>query len=115
MYDKNNIFAKIIEKKVPSEIVYEDDKLIAIKDIAPEAPVHILVIPKGEYVDFSDFIQKANFQEKTHYYDKVSEIAEKECGEHFRIVTNNGAWAGQTIFHFHTHILGGKSLAKNLA
>lgn len=114
MYDNNNIFAKIIAKEVPADFVYEDDKLIAIKDIEPQAPVHILVIPKGEYIDFEEFIEKASYQDKTHYYNTLKEIANKECGEHFRLVTNNGAWAGQTVFHFHTHILGGKNLAPTL-
>lgn len=115
MYDKNNIFAKIIAKDVPADIIFEDDKLIAIKDIAPQAPVHILVIPKGDYMDFTDFLEDASPSDVAHYYKKVYDIANKECGEHFRLVANNGAWAGQTVFHFHTHILGGKNLTASFA
>lgn len=115
MYDKKNIFAKIIEKEIEADIIFEDDKLIAFKDIAPQAPIHLLVIPKGEYMDFTDFVELAKPEDVSHFFKKVSEIAEKHCGEHFRICSNNGAWAGQTVFHFHMHIIGGKKLSENLA
>ena len=71
MYDQNNIFAKIIRNEIPSEKVYEDETVIAIKDIAPAAPLHILVIPKGEYISFDDFIEKASDSEVTNFFKKV--------------------------------------------
>lgn len=115
MYDKKNVFAKIIEKNIPADIVYEDDKIMAFKDIQPLAPVHLLVIPKGEYTDFNDFIEKSKPHEVSYFFRKVDEIASKHCGEHFRICSNNGAWAGQTVFHFHLHIIGGRNLGNMVA
>lgn len=111
-YDGNNIFAKIIRGEIDSEKIYEDSKILAIKDIYPDAPIHVLVIPKGNYLDFADFIEKASAEEVKYYFYKIKEIAElfglKEEG--YRLITNKGVKSGQTIFHFHTHILGGKEL-----
>lgn len=115
MYDKKNIFAKIISKEIPADIIYEDDRIMAFKDISPLAPVHLLVIPKGEYIDFTDFIEKAKPHDISYFFRKLSEIGEANCGEHFRICSNNGAWAGQTVFHFHMHILGGRNLGGMIA
>ncbi|MGV2432894.1 MAG UNVERIFIED_CONTAM: HIT domain-containing protein [Rickettsiaceae bacterium] len=112
MYDKKNIFAKIIEKNIPADIVFEDDKILAFNDIAPLAPIHILVIPKGEYKDYSDFMAKASTEEIGYFFKKLYEIAKKYCGEDFRLCTNNGQKAGQSVFHFHMHILGGKILGE---
>lgn len=112
MYDKENIFAKIIRGELPSTKLYEDEHLIAINDIYPVAPIHILVMPKGQYTDFQDFSQKATSEEIAHYFKKISDIA-KDCGaEEYRIVTNNGASCGQSVFHFHTHIIGGSKFNK---
>ncbi len=111
-YDQNNIFAKIIRGELPAEKIYEDDKVLAIRDIYPDAPVHILVLPKGKYSDFADFLKKAPPEEIKYYNSKIIEIAEiaglKDSG--YRLITNKGSLSGQTIFHFHTHILGGKQL-----
>ncbi|MDC0864853.1 histidine triad nucleotide-binding protein [Rickettsiaceae bacterium] len=118
MYDKNNIFAKVISGEIPSEKLYEDDSIIAIKDINPATPIHILVIPKGAYRDFSDFSQNASSDEVSHYFKTISNIAKDNGADEYRIVSNNGESAGQSVFHFHTHILSGsgnKSLIdKNL-
>ncbi len=109
IYDKNNIFAKIIEGDVPAKKVYEDEKLIAFHDIAPLAPIHVLVIPKAHYVDYSDFVLNASAEEIRHYYTTIPHIVKllnlEEDG--FRLCTNRGAKSGQSVFHFHTHILGG--------
>ena len=78
MYDKENIFAKIIRGEIPSSKIYEDDYLIAINDINPVAPVHILVITKGEYKDFNEFSQKAKPEELVHYFKKIADIAKNQ-------------------------------------
>jgi histidine triad (HIT) family protein len=109
MYDTNNIFAKIIRGEMPSSKVYEDDKILAFHDISKAAPTHVLVIPKGEYIDYSDFITKASKEDVAHYFTKINEIAlSLGLAEHgFRLCSNNGAKSGQSVFHFHTHVLGG--------
>ena len=110
MYDKNNIFAKIIAKEIPSKLIYEDDQIIAFHDIHPVAPVHALVIPKGQYIDYSHFMEAAPPEIQLYFFKKVASLAKELCGEHFRLCANNGAMSGQTIFHFHMHIIGGKQL-----
>ncbi|MDX2050171.1 MAG: HIT domain-containing protein [Rickettsiaceae bacterium] len=109
-YDKSNIFAKIIKGEIKAEIVYEDDLVVAFKDIAPVAPVHIIVIPKGEYSDFSDFISKASSIDVALYFQKIHAIARSLNVSDYRIISNCGKLSGQTIFHFHTHIISGKKI-----
>lgn len=112
MYDKNNIFARIIRGEVPCHKVYEDDKLLAFKDINPKAKVHVIVVPKGEYKDFVEFSSSASSANFQYFFQKVNDIAKdlgiKESG--YRVLTNIGPDATQTIFHFHIHILGGELL-----
>jgi len=108
MYDSDNIFAKIIRGEVTTNKVYEDEYIIAIHDAYPVAPIHILVIPKGNYTGFDDFISKASSQEVANYFQKISEIANTATADGYRLVTNVGKRSGQTIFHFHTHIISGK-------
>ena len=110
MYDTNNIFAKIIAKEIPSKLIYEDDHVMAFHDLHPVAPVHVLVIPKGSYTDYSDFIANAKPETQLYFFQKAASLAKELCGEHFRLCANNGAMSGQTIFHFHMHIIGGKQL-----
>jgi histidine triad (HIT) family protein len=111
-YDSNNIFAKIIRGEIPCSKVYEDSTTLAFHDISKAAPTHILVVPKGEYVCFSDFADQAPAQEIVDFFRKVKEIASSlgldETG--YRLITNNGSDASQTVSHFHVHILGGKRL-----
>lgn len=107
MYDKNNIFAKIINGDIPAEKLYEDNKVIAIKDINAAAPIHILVLPKGEYTDFADFVANSTPEDIAHYFKTVEKIARENGAENYRLVSNKGTTAGQSIFHFHTHILSG--------
>lgn len=107
MYNKNNIFAKIISGEIPAEKLYEDEMVIAIKDIYPDAPIHILVMPKGQYIDFADFVKKASSIEINHYFKTVAKIAEDNDAIEYRVVSNKGLSSGQSIFHFHTHILSG--------
>ena len=112
MYDKENVFARIINSQLPANKVYEDDKIIAFHDINPESPTHILVVPKGEYIDFSDFITKASGDEVKNYFNKIVDII-KELGleeNGYRLITNKGSQSGQSVFHFHMHILSGRQL-----
>jgi diadenosine tetraphosphate (Ap4A) HIT family hydrolase len=111
-YDSNNIFAKIIRGEIPANKVYEDDKILAFHDISKAAPDHILVIPKGEYNSFANFVQNAPQQEIVDFFTKVAEITTSlgldKTG--YRLITNNGSDASQSVDHFHIHILGGKKL-----
>lgn len=111
-YDQNNVFAKIICGEIPSQKVYEDDKILAFYDISKAAPTHVLVVPKAEYISFADFIDKAESIEIANFFGKVKEIA-SQIGldkNGYRLITNNGSDASQTVPHFHVHILGGKKL-----
>jgi diadenosine tetraphosphate (Ap4A) HIT family hydrolase len=116
-YDQQNIFAKIIRCEIPAKKVYEDEKVLAFHDISKSAPTHVLVVPKGEYKNFSDFVEKAKDEDVTYFFRKVSAIAKllgvNESG--FRIITNSGADASQSVAHFHVHILAGKKMVNLLA
>lgn len=117
MYDKNNIFAKILRGEIPCKKVYEDEFVLAFEDIAPAAPVHVLVIPKGEYVSFDDFALRAPAAEVKGFFAAVQKTAAllnvRENG--YRILSNHGQDAGQIVPHFHVHILGGRLLGRLLA
>ncbi|MBN9564625.1 MAG: histidine triad nucleotide-binding protein [Alphaproteobacteria bacterium] len=116
-YDPNNVFAKIIRGEIPCKKVYEDEHVLGFYDIAPQAPVHVLVIPKGAYIDFNDFSQNASAREVEFFVRAVGKIAREldlpDPG--YRLLTNNGANAGQEVPHFHAHICGGKPLGRMLA
>lgn len=111
-YNSNNIFAKVLRDEIPSQRYYEDDYLIAIQDIEPAAPNHVLVLPRGEYVSYEDFCEHAPAEEIAHFFKTVrhiaSDVLKLEGG--YRLITNIGANASQTVPHFHVHILGGKHL-----
>lgn len=111
-YDNDNIFAKILRGEIPNTTVYEDDDILAFNDIAPQMPVHVLVIPKRPYVDIDDFSANGTAEEIGNFFVKVGEIA-RSLGLHkdgYRVVTNNGQNAGQNVPHFHVHILGGRKI-----
>jgi diadenosine tetraphosphate (Ap4A) HIT family hydrolase len=112
MYDNNNLFAKIIRGEIPCDKVYEDERVIAFKDKFPAAPVHVLVLPKGQYQSFHDFSTQASAEEVVHFFKKVSDIAESLGLEQsgYRLIANHGSDASQTIPHFHMHILGKRRL-----
>lgn len=103
----SSIFIKIINKEIPSTIIYEDDFLICIKDINPKNEIHFLCIPKCEYRDYVEFINNVPDIQISHFFKKVSEIASEYCSS-FNLQINNGANSGQEIFHFHLHIIGFK-------
>ena len=106
MYDTNNIFAKILRQEVPCDIIKENQHAIAFNDIAKKANVHILVIPRGEYTDFSDFQANASESEKLSFYDLVNSIInDGNYTSGYRLITNKGSYGQQEVFHYHMHIL----------
>lgn len=115
-YDDQNIFAKILRGEIPNDTVYENDHVLAFNDIAPQAPIHVLVIPKGAYVSALDFGENASAEEVKALYAAVSKIAaDKGLNENgFRIIGNAGDHGGQEVPHFHIHILGGEKLGPML-
>jgi histidine triad (HIT) family protein len=116
-YDDDNIFAKILRGEIPNKTVYEDDHALAFHDINPQAPVHILVIPKGKYISIADFGVKASAEEIKGFYAAVSKItaAQNLHEPGFRVIANTGLNGGQEVPHFHVHILGGKKLGPMLS
>ena len=109
------LFCKIIEGSIPSKKAYEDDKIFAFYDIAPQAPVHILVIPKT-HIASMDEVNTDNADVVAHIFTRIPEIA-KAAGivNGYRVVSNCGDDAGQTVHHLHYHILGGKKLNVEMA
>ena len=109
------LFCKIIAGDIPSTKVYEDDLCYAFRDIAPQAPTHILVVPKA-HIDSCNGITADNSAVVAHIFEVIPGIAKAENLEGgYRVVSNCGADAGQTVFHLHFHILGGKPLALEMA
>jgi histidine triad (HIT) family protein len=105
------IFEKILKKQIPAQIVYEDDAVLAFRDINPQAPVHVLVIPKSKSVYFSDLAEKPS-NEVGIFFQKVAHVA-KELGlpaKGYRVVLNQGSDGGQTVDYLHAHILGGRAM-----
>ncbi|WP_422023762.1 histidine triad nucleotide-binding protein [Pyruvatibacter mobilis] len=120
-YDHENIFAKILRGEIPARKVYEDAHALAFHDINPQAPAHVLVIPKGPYVSLDDFLAEAPDELVTGYFRAVGKVAralglaESEGGTGFRALANAGADAGQEVPHLHVHLFGGKPLGPMLA
>ncbi|HCU06141.1 MAG TPA: histidine triad nucleotide-binding protein [Holosporales bacterium] len=111
-YDENNIFAKILRGDIPNKTVYEDAHVLSFHDIAPIAPIHVLVIPKAPYIDFSDFHQNADKQTIIQFYQGVEQTIQKlKLLNGYRIVSNKGQDGGQEVPHFHIHILSGTKLS----
>ncbi len=116
MYDKDNVFAKILRGEIPSDTVYEDGFALAFRDISAQAPVHVLVIPKGEYESMDDFSTNAPAEMVTGFFRAVAKIA-RELGvveSGYRLIANHGADSHQEVPHFHVHILGGRALGPML-
>ncbi|WP_085830219.1 histidine triad nucleotide-binding protein [Collinsella vaginalis] len=110
--DPDCIFCKIANHEIPATVVYEDDQVIAFDDLSPQAPVHTLVVPKEHYRDITDGVPAEVLASMTHAIDEVAQA--KGLGEGFRIISNKGAHAGQTVMHLHVHVLGGKPLGEGL-
>ena len=113
--DDNCLFCKIIKGEIPSTKVYEDDKTYAFRDINPEAPVHVLVVPKKHIEDLMHLENEDN-EYKVAIFDAIKEVAKKEniTESGFRIISNNGEDAGQSVKHLHIHVVGGKKLGTNV-
>ena len=111
----NCLFCKIIAGEIPSTKVYEDELCYAFRDIAPQAPTHILVIPKAHIASVNELTAE-NSAVVAHIFSVIPQIAKAEGLENgYRVVSNCGPDAGQTVFHLHFHILGGKALALEMA
>ena len=112
-YDDGNIFAKILRNEIPSEKVYEDNNVYAFKDIRPQAPVHILVIPKQKFCSFDDFVTRSNDKIIASFFKTIKKIIDQEnLIDGYRLITNIGERGGQEVPHLHFHILSGKLLGK---
>lgn len=108
--ENNTLFGKILRDEIPSDRVYEDDRCIAFRDINPAAPTHILVIPRKHIVNCYD-AEDDDRELLGHLMTTAANVARDEGLEGFRLVVNNGAAAGQTVFHLHVHVLGGRELS----
>ncbi len=106
----NCLFCKIIRGEIPAAKLYEDDEVLAFRDIAPQAPVHFLVIPK-KHLSGPGAVSEDDERIVGKLMRVGKEIAAKEGITHYRVVFNNGSQAGQTVFHLHMHILGGRNMA----
>jgi diadenosine tetraphosphate (Ap4A) HIT family hydrolase len=116
-YDDSNIFARILRGEIPSRTVYEDDHALAFHDIAPAAPVHILVIPKGAYVSWDDFSERGSAEEIAGFVRAVGKVARDQglVEPGYRLLANVGRDSGQEVPHLHVHIFGGRALGPMLA
>ena len=110
-YDRQNLFARILRGEIPADVVFENENVLAFRDIAPQAPVHILVIPKAEIPRLADATSDHD-EVLAQLLLAVGEITRQEgiAEDGFRVVINNGARANQTVFHLHVHILGGRDM-----
>jgi len=119
-YDDSNIFARILRGEIPNDTVAENEHALAFRDIRPQAPVHVLVIPKGAYVSYDDFAANASDAEIVGFHRLVAEVAQSEGlslaqgSKGFRAITNAGAHGVQEVPHFHMHLLGGRPLGRML-
>ena len=115
-YDKNNIFAKILRGEIPCKTVYENEYVLSFYDINPQKKIHVLVVPKGEYIDLDDFVSKAPEKEIIEFHKaiihivKMLKISNQEAG--YRVLSNIGKDGGQEVPHLHYHIFGGEKIGK---
>jgi histidine triad (HIT) family protein len=115
-YDRDNIFARILRGEIPCTKVYEDEHVLGFRDIEPQAPSHVVLIPKGEYVSADDFSAKASDAELVALMRAIAKIAKSEGISEggYRIVSNHGKAAHQQVPHFHLHLFGGRDLGARL-
>jgi histidine triad (HIT) family protein len=116
-YDESNIFARILRGEIPAKRVYEDEHALAFHDISPQAPTHILVIPKGAWVSWDDFSERASPEEIAGFVRAVGKVARDEglVAPGYRLLANVGAHGGQEVPHLHVHLFGGRGLGPMLA
>ena len=115
-YDDSNVFAKILRGEIPNKTVYEDEHVLAFEDIQPQAPVHVLVIPKGPYKTMNEFSEQASDEEIVAWVraiGKVAKITETREDGH-RLIVNTGENGVQDVPHLHIHLLGGRRLGRML-
>ena len=115
-YDPTNIFARILRDEIPSRRVYEDEWAVAFHDIAPQAPVHILVIPRGPYASWDDFSARASAEEIAGFVRAVGHVAREQglVAPGYRLLANTGPHGGQEVPHLHVHLFGGQPLGMML-
>ena len=113
-YDNENIFAKLLDKKLPTEIILENEHAMAFNDIAPQAPIHILIIPKGKYIKYDDFLNEASQNEVYNLFILINKLVKDLKLENtgYRLITNAGKNANQEVPHLHFHLLAGHNLGK---
>jgi diadenosine tetraphosphate (Ap4A) HIT family hydrolase len=116
-YDRENIFAKILRGEIPCSKVYEDEWALAFHDIGPQAPVHILVVPKGEWVSWDDFSARAEPDEIAGFIRAVGHVAREQglVDPGYRLLANVGRHGGQEVPHLHVHLFGGAPLGRMIA
>ena len=116
-YEDDNVFARVLRGEIPSRKVYEDAFAYAFHDIAPQAPVHVLVIPRGRYCSFADFSALASEAEIAGFFRAVGKVARALDLEMpgYRMLANMGFHGGQEVPHFHVHLFGGKGLGRMIA
>jgi len=116
-YDDQNVFARILRGELPNRTVYEDEWALAFHDIAPQAPVHVLVIPRGAYVSWDDFSERGTAEEIAGFVRAVGHVARKLglVAPGYRLLVNNGLEGGQEIAHLHVHIFAGRPLGPMIA
>ena len=115
-YDDANIFARLLRDEIPSRRIYEDEWAVAFHDIAPQAPVHVLVIPRGRYVSLADFTRDASDAEIAGFFRAVGRVA-RELGLEapgYRALANMGGHGGQEVPHLHVHLFGGQALSQRM-
>lgn len=116
VYDDQNIFAEILRGEIPNDTVLETEHTLAFRDIQPQAPVHVLVIPKGPYVCFDHFARDASDAEIVDFNRAVGEVCKREGLEDggYRVISNAGEAGVQEVPHLHIHVLGGRGLGRML-
>jgi diadenosine tetraphosphate (Ap4A) HIT family hydrolase len=115
-YDRTNVFARILRGEIPCTKVFEDEHVLAFRDINPQAPTHVIVIPKGEYLSVDDFSENGSAAEHAAFLRAIGLIAKQEgvAAGGYRIIANHGEAAHQDVPHFHLHIVGGHDLGPML-
>ena len=116
-YDKNNIFAKILKGEIPCNKIFENDHVLSFHDINPQKKIHVMVIPKGKYIDLDDFIEKASPDEMVGLLKGINTVAKKlgisvDTGKGYRILANISEHGGQEVPHLHFHLFGGEKVGK---
>ena len=117
IYDKNNIFAKILRKEIPCKKIFENDYVLSFHDINPQKKIHALIIPKSEYINLDDFNNRASDQEIVALSKAITEVSKilgisTDTGKGYRVLTNLSEDGGQEVSHLHFHLFGGEKVGK---